>query len=579
VSPGGLSNVLKRDEKIKTGVATTRDAHGPTAPRLSLWYNCSQGCLVTSWVSGLKCLEVSSVKRTMSLKINLGRRTSAAKPSAPVRRSVAIAIAVIWLAVCSGLQCPVWGDQPTSRGIIGPSEGPLAGQAIYANSYALLVGINSYPKLSPFSQLHYAVADVTELKRVLAAFYGFPSDHIIVLTDSGATREGLDAALHELTDEKKLTFDDRIFVYFSGHGVTAPTASGGEAGYLVPSDAAIESVPANQRQDVYGSQCLSMQSLWDDLSTCPAKHVLLMVDACFAGILVQERSTGLEPPGIEMASSHRALEVITAGRSCDLAAEVPALGHGVFSAKFIGLLRQYASEKAGYAVGARQVYGDIYGLVANYPLSHELPQMGSFGTDGDFLFIAKPAGGSGAAAESLDPLPGHSPVLNRYMAAGLFSQLLSQIPNTTSSAPRMQLASDTGPFPDVPTDSDYYQSVEKIRDAGLISGESDGCFHGRQLMPRYEFAAALSRILNALYPTPPEPAAHSMPADVPTDSWMYKIVLRVLDSGAMTLDSNDRFLGGDSMSVEDAIVILKSVAAAHGDQNVQLSISPAWRYD
>ena len=40
-----------------------------------------------------------------------------------------------------------------------PSNGPLAHQTVYSDSYALLIGVNNYPNLPAQLQLHYAVDD------------------------------------------------------------------------------------------------------------------------------------------------------------------------------------------------------------------------------------------------------------------------------------------------------------------------------------------------------------------------------------------------------------------------------------
>jgi hypothetical protein len=52
-----------------------------------------------------------------------------------------------------------------------------------------------------------------------------------------------------------------------------------------------------------------------------------------------------------------------------------------------------------------------------------------------------------------------------------------------------------GPFADVPTDYPAYQSVEKLRDAGIVIGYPDGTYGGRRAMSRYEFAWAIARLL------------------------------------------------------------------------------------
>jgi hypothetical protein len=56
----------------------------------------------------------------------------------------------------------------------------------------------------------------------------------------------------------------------------------------------------------------------------------------------------------------------------------------------------------------------------------------------------------------------------------------------------------TGPFADVPTDHWAYQSVEKLRSAGIVIGYPDGTYGGNKSMSRYEFATAIARLLKLI---------------------------------------------------------------------------------
>ena len=51
--------------------------------------------------------------------------------------------------------------------IIGISFSATEGNIFYANSWALLIGINNYQNETP---LHYAVADAKEMKRLFEEF-------------------------------------------------------------------------------------------------------------------------------------------------------------------------------------------------------------------------------------------------------------------------------------------------------------------------------------------------------------------------------------------------------------------------
>ena len=53
-------------------------------------------------------------------------------------------------------------------------------------------------------------------------------------------------------------------------------------------------------------------------------------------------------------------------------------------------------------------------------------------------------------------------------------------------------------FPDVPTDHWAYEAVNRLNLAGVISGYPDGTFRGNNPVTRYEVAAMLDRLWQAL---------------------------------------------------------------------------------
>jgi hypothetical protein len=66
--------------------------------------------------------------------------------------------------------------------------------------------------------------------------------------------------------------DDRVLFYFAGHGIALDGEDGPE-GYLVPEDA--------NRED--RNSFLAMTELHDALASLPCRHLLLILDCCFAG--------------------------------------------------------------------------------------------------------------------------------------------------------------------------------------------------------------------------------------------------------------------------------------------------------
>ena len=101
-----------------------------------------------------------------------------------------------------------------------PTHGELAHQSVYTDSYALIIGINDYRNLPTQLHLHFAVADALAMRDVLVKYYGFPADHIRMLLNDDATKQNVEDALSDFADQGKYHNDDRLLIFFSGHGQT-----------------------------------------------------------------------------------------------------------------------------------------------------------------------------------------------------------------------------------------------------------------------------------------------------------------------------------------------------------------------
>lgn len=136
----------------------------------------------------------------------------------------------------------------------------------FKQSVAIVIGIDQYTRGIP--SLRTAVRDARRLGELLCDNYGYD---VIQYVDEAATR----VALHELFANQlpaQLTADDRLLIYFAGHGLAAPS-DGGPTGFLVPCDA---------RDGDYTSM-LPMLEIQKHLATLPCRHLFLILDCCFAG--------------------------------------------------------------------------------------------------------------------------------------------------------------------------------------------------------------------------------------------------------------------------------------------------------
>src|SRR5262249_24989516 len=114
--------------------------------------------------------------------------------------------------------------------LLATGAAPAQERAIYPNSWALVVGINAYQRAP---SLNYAVAAAKAVAEALPGL-GFPGRSTRVFLDGSATKAAIEKVLYE--DFAGMRPDDRLLVYFAGHGETAPI-KGGEEGYILPADA------------------------------------------------------------------------------------------------------------------------------------------------------------------------------------------------------------------------------------------------------------------------------------------------------------------------------------------------------
>ncbi len=190
----------------------------------------------------------------------------------------------------------------------------------YDNSYALVIGINRFsdPKIP---SLNYAVQDAQAIAELLSQLE-FPKENIKLLTNEDATLLRVKEEFVALGAKTKK--NDRLLVYWAGHGETESLPRGGEMGYLIPTDG---------KADHLFETCLSMDELKRLSERVSAKHVLFLVDACYGGLsAVASRSLPKETElYLQKVTSAEATEIITAGTKDEEVVESPTWGHSAFA--------------------------------------------------------------------------------------------------------------------------------------------------------------------------------------------------------------------------------------------------------
>ncbi len=286
------------------------------------------------------------------------------------------------------------------------ATGPLAGEKVYGRSFALLIGVNQYVNL-PANSLHYAVKDVTALRDILVRSYGFPLENIMVLTDAQATRDKIRAALDDLCDTKRIGKDDRILIYFSGHGQSIKLGEGKEYGYLIPYDAEKIDLADSVNIAPYRRSCVSVGEIRETLDASPARHILMLADCCFSGLLVEDKALPqalpqLSPNTLAVMAHKRTRQIMTAGSAGELSQESAMWGHGAFTYKLLEDLEAQAALEVT-AFTARSLYSVLQLEVLDLTRQMQNPKFADRGAGGEFLFITT-ARNAPPPAHALPPL-------------------------------------------------------------------------------------------------------------------------------------------------------------------------------
>ncbi|WP_394384350.1 polysaccharide deacetylase family protein [Roseateles sp. BYS87W] len=278
---------------------------------------------------------------------------------------------------------------PAERSVTLPP--PAAGE-LYRESHALVIGINGY---SAWPKLSHAVRDAQAVRDALVNRFGFKADNVTLLTDADATRANILKAMNErFGDAKRVKRDDRVFVFFAGHGSTRRLPSGREVGYIVPVDAGLNDLQAD---------AIAMPQLQEVAEAITAKHALFVIDACYSGLgLTRAGSTAADSNFARTNARRVGRQMMTAGGADQQVADDGPGGHSVFTWTLLQALNGKADLNGDGLITATELAAYVAPAVAS--IARQTPAFGSLpGSEGgEFVFelpTAQEPALSGAVAQ------------------------------------------------------------------------------------------------------------------------------------------------------------------------------------
>jgi len=246
-------------------------------------------------------------------------------------------------------------------------------QPIYHNSWALIIGINDYQH-APL--LSYAKNDAEAVAEVLVEKFGFQENNITKLYDQAATAEKIRASYLRFASPELVGEEDRILVFFAGHGHTI-AGNRGDVGYLVPVDGKVDD--------------LSTLIRWDELTRnadlINAKHIMMIMDACFSGLIFTRALPQGQTRYLKSMVKRYSRQVLTAGKADETVADAggPIPKHSIFTGHLIQALNGSAADEKGI-ITASMVMAYVARKVSCDPYSRQSPHYGHYEGDGDFVF-------------------------------------------------------------------------------------------------------------------------------------------------------------------------------------------------
>ena len=252
--------------------------------------------------------------------------------------------------------------------------------SLYRESWAVIIGIDQYQK---WPKLQYAVKDAQAVRDILIRKYRFKPENIHLLLNEEATRERILSVLGDtMGNPDKIKKDDRVFVFYAGHGATKRLPSGRYLGYIVPVNADLEN---------YQGQSISMTNFQDISETIPAKHVFFVMDSCYSGLgLTRGGSSRTSTVNYLKEVSRRfSRQMLTAGGMDEQVADNGPNGHSVFTWVLLQGLEGNADLNGDGYITASELAAYLGPSVS--AISKQTPSFGNLpGSEGgEFIFDPK----------------------------------------------------------------------------------------------------------------------------------------------------------------------------------------------
>lgn len=184
-------------------------------------------------------------------------------------------------------------------------------EILYRKSYALLIGNNEYFK---WKRLPGVARDIPLIESVLRDKHGFVVEKALNLSKTELLNR-----IDEFISKYGQKYDNRLVIYYAGHGYTSILPDGRTMGYLVMKDAPIvppikDSLlksPANLSD--FRLKAISMDDIENLSKAITTRHALFVFDSCFSGTVLYRDNEVFVPKEISSEELEQMRGFLTAG--------------------------------------------------------------------------------------------------------------------------------------------------------------------------------------------------------------------------------------------------------------------------
>ncbi|MGZ2256324.1 TRAP transporter substrate-binding protein DctP [Roseobacter sp. A03A-229] len=244
----------------------------------------------------------------------------------------------------------------------------------FERSIGVVIAIGDY--IGDFKPLSSPAKDAVRMRDFLLNEAGF--DEVHVLIDEDASSENIRHLMEDIIPDR-VTEDDRLLLYWSGHGGSGKDSRDYPYGFLALQDAS--------KDGKQGSIYMDEVRRW--LRRIDARHVLFLIDACYSARALQMMSSGEDPVWEQMAAP--AEHMLTSSGGQDVSYGYTDGSGGLFTTAFLRAARGSADANKDGLTTITEIASYLEPQLSK--MTHlgftQSPQFGAIGLDtGRFFFLS-----------------------------------------------------------------------------------------------------------------------------------------------------------------------------------------------